>query len=987
MDRAVVVGLVNNTALLLALVLLYDTFAKSGREGKSLRLQLVTGLILGGIAVAIMANPVQWSPGVIFDTRTVLLGTAGLFFPPLSSVPAVLLAAYYRFHLGGAGAPMGIATILSSGVAGIAWRRWRRDREDHFSAGELYAFGLVVHALMIGSMGLLPRGIVVKTMGTVGVPVMLLYPVATTLLGGLLGRRAARLRTEAALRESEARYRSLFDLAPDGVVLVDPETASFVDFNDQACRQLGYTREEFGRLRLSDVELAETREEGRDTPAGDADDGHRELETLHRTRDGETRHVQVSARFSTVGDRRLDHCIWRDVSSRRRTEQLLKTRLDLVQYSLSHTMDELLTETLDRVEDLTGSRIGFFHFVQDDLRTVALHAWSTRTSRDFCWAEGTGTHYAIDRAGVWVDCFHQRRPVIHNDYASLAHRKGMPPGHAAVVRELTVPIIRSDRVVAILGIGNKATAYTDEDISLVSSLADLVWDVAERKAAQDALRESDEKFAAAFDRAPVMISISQIEDGMFLDVNEKFVDISGFSREEVLGRTSVELGWVDTADRERLVELTEREGKVQDFELRVHTKAGEERVCRYWLEPITLAGHRRLLAVALDVTEHRRMEQQLRQAQKMEAVGTLAGGIAHDFNNILTPVMAYAELALMQLEDGHPVRADVADLLAAAERARDLVRQILVISRKEAEEPLTPIPLGPLVNETTKFLRASLPANITLCTDLDPACGPVLGDLSQLHQVLLNLCTNAGHAMGEKGGVLTVSLHRQETRDGGRRVRLAVRDTGTGIPKETLGRIFEPYFTTKAAGKGSGLGLAVCHGIVTKLGGEIRVESKLGAGTTFEVLLPETSRAETVASDAPCEAPTGEGQRVLVVDDEPAVRDVVQRLLSALRYEVTVAADAAQGLEAFRATPEEFDAVLTDYTMPGMNGLALAGEVLKLRPGLAVLLGTGFAEAVSQEVVVDCGLRGLVMKPYTAHKLGEALRRALHDDAGGPRGG
>ncbi len=375
--------------------------------------------------------------------------------------------------------------------------------------------------------------------------------------------------------------------------------------------------------------------------------------------------------------------------------------------------------------------------------------------------------------------------------------------------------------------------------------------------------------------------------------------------------------------------------------------------------------------------EYARLEEQLRHAQKLEAIGTLAGGIAHDFNNILTPIIGHAELALMQLAEGHPVREDMNDLLMAATRARDLVNQILVISRRGARVPLAPVFLGPLVLDICRLLRASFSVAIEIRTEISPNCAPVLGDVSQLHQVLLNLGTNACQSMEAQGGVLTVSL--TQGADGifaGRWVRICVRDTGTGMPPEVVRHIFEPYFTTKTAGKGSGLGLAVAHGIVTKLGGEILVKSEPGKGTSFEVLLPEAigtvlpSRPET-------STPHGRGQHILVVDDEPAVRAVAAGMLKSFGYRVTECPGASKALELFRDTPNAFDALLTDYHMPGLNGLDLADEILRLRPGLPVILGTGFSAPLAQATIAAHGLRALILKPYTMKGLSEAVYRAL----------
>ncbi|NTU60266.1 MAG: PAS domain-containing protein, partial [Deltaproteobacteria bacterium] len=528
-------------------------------------------------------------------------------------------------------------------------------------------------------------------------------------------------------------------------------------------------------------------------------------------------------------------------------------------------------------------------------------------------------------------------------------------------------------------------------------LAGYTVDVTELKRAEAAALESkasEQRHRERLSSAVEIAGLGFYEQGMagtevFLD--DRARELLGLTGEEPGGAVEFWLSRVHPEDRPALLEARRRffaeGGERASVEYRyLHPRRGT-----IWLHQAARVLERdaagrvaRQIGVLRDVTLEREAEasradlaEQLRRAQKMEAIGTLAGGIAHDFNNILTPILMNAEMALRYLDDPDSARDALGEILVAAERAKDLVRQILTISRKEPDAPLAPVPLGPLVKEVAKFLAASLPSTIEIRTEVDPTCGAVVGDLSQLHQVLLNLCTNAGYAMQERGGVLTVALGHAPEKGDGRWLRLSVRDTGPGIPPAVLGRIFEPYFTTKPAGKGTGLGLAVVQGVVTNLGGTVSVESRPGEGTTFEVLLPEADRAAlSVVLDLP-EAPRGEGQRVLVVDDEPAIREVVERVLLSLGYRVTACAGSAEALAAFGADPGAFDAVLTDYTMPGMNGLDLAAELMRLRPDLPVLLGTGYAESVSEELVAARGLRALLMKPYTKQKIGEALRREL----------
>ena len=508
------------------------------------------------------------------------------------------------------------------------------------------------------------------------------------------------------------------------------------------------------------------------------------------------------------------------------------------------------------------------------------------------------------------------------------------------------------------------------------------------------LRQAEHKYRSIVENA--VEGIFQItEEGNLLSANPAMARILGYdSAGELLAKVSTaeDSLYVVPAQREELIGGMLDGRTVSGFYLQLHRKDGCVVHSSIHARPVfDEEGSFVCVEGTLeDITERRRaevekaqLEAQLRQSQKMEAVGTLAGGIAHDFNNILTPIMGYAQMTMLQVHEGHPIYQDMQELLKAAERARDLIRQILVIGCKENGAPMAPVLLGPLVQDVAKFLRSSLLAAIRIETQIDPQCGPVLGNASLLHQVLLNLCTNAAYAMEVQGGVLTIALaHGSGGNLEGRWVRLAVSDTGTGIEPEVLRHIFEPYFTTKPTGKGSGLGLAVVHGIVSKLGGEIRVQSEKGKGSSFEVLLPETDRvsAPLLVADA---APRGNGQRILIVDDEAAVRKVLKGLLEALGYRVWDCAGGGEALQLFRAAPQAFDAVLTDFSMPGMSGLDLAASIHRVRPQLPVILGTGYAEAISRENLADYGLQGVFSKPYSMHGLAEALNRALKP-AGSP---
>ncbi|MEO6741388.1 MAG: ATP-binding protein [Chthoniobacteraceae bacterium] len=380
--------------------------------------------------------------------------------------------------------------------------------------------------------------------------------------------------------------------------------------------------------------------------------------------------------------------------------------------------------------------------------------------------------------------------------------------------------------------------------------------------------------------------------------------------------------------------------------------------------------------------------EQLAQSQKMEAVGTLAGGIAHDFNNILTGVIGYAELARARLPATHPSTDDIGQVLTAGERARHLVRRILTFSRKHKPEQ-HPVSLKPVIQEILQLLRATIPASIEIHAEFRDAADCVLADAAQIHQALLNLATNAVHAMARGPGTLDVTLEnitgsQQFAREDARLltgewVRLSVSDTGHGMDPATLRRVFEPFYTTKQPGEGTGLGLAVVHGIVIAHGGVVTVRSAPGAGSTFRLYFPRAEKPELLAEPSATVSPRGHGERVLVVEDETSVAEVARSFLTGLGYRPTICLGPEQALEEIRTNAHEFAAVLTDLSMPRMNGLDLIRRVQANQPDMPCVLCTGYVVSASMEKeATQLGVTDVVTKPYSRHDLGCAIDRALH---------
>jgi len=393
----------------------------------------------------------------------------------------------------------------------------------------------------------------------------------------------------------------------------------------------------------------------------------------------------------------------------------------------------------------------------------------------------------------------------------------------------------------------------------------------------------------------------------------------------------------------------------------------------------------------LEAQEHAtriELEKRLQQAQKMEAIGTLAGGIAHDFNNILSAVLGYGELALLDVQDKSNISSYLQEILKAGHRATDLVRQILAFSRK-AEHECTPMLLQPLIKEVLKLLRATIPATIKIQQEISPECGHVLADPTQMHQIIMNLCTNSFHAMRDLGGILSIKLLTTEITDGdeltlsnglvsGKYLKLTVTDTGCGMANETLGKMFDPYFTTKKQGEGTGLGMAVVHGIITSIGGAITAHSTIGEGTAIHIYIPQVENTSTDADQITrSDTIVGGKERVLVVDDEAELAIMLQDMLSRLGYEVTMFTSPEAALDAVKQNPDSIDMVITDMTMPDLTGMQLAIKLFKIRPQLPIILCSGFSENMNRKKAKEMGIKEYLLKPVTQKTLGEAVRTAL----------
>ena len=509
----------------------------------------------------------------------------------------------------------------------------------------------------------------------------------------------------------------------------------------------------------------------------------------------------------------------------------------------------------------------------------------------------------------------------------------------------------------------------------------------DRKQAEEALRESEARYKEILEN--VLVGAYQVTlDGKFLFANRKMIRMFGFSSYEELEATgSIAELYARPEERTEVVDEIISKGFINDdFEFK--RKNGQS----IWVKLHTRKATNKDGAVILeglmeDVTETKKMAAQLQQSQKMEAIGTLAGGIAHDFNNILAIILGNAELAADDVPDWNPASASLKEIHHASIRAKDMVQQLLAFSRKTDEES-KPTNIATIIKESMKMLRSAIPTSVEFKQHIsDDPCN-VMGDATQLNQIVMNLVTNAADAMSEEGGFLEVTLENillQEEKScfdwvlsPGPYVRLKVRDTGEGIEPKIMDRIFEPYYTTKEVGKGTGMGLSLIHGIVKRHGGGVRVESELGKETLFEIYFPSLER--TVEEE---KAPNGEirggAERILFVDDEKSMVNLNRQRLERLGYQVKSTTKPLEALEWFKADPDQFDVIITDMTMPCMTGDRLAAEVLEIRPHMPVIICTGYSERMSAEKAEALGVSKYIEKPIDLRDLASAIREVLEE--------
>jgi two-component system cell cycle sensor histidine kinase/response regulator CckA len=751
-----------------------------------------------------------------------------------------------------------------------------------------------------------------------------------------------RYQMEQELRRSEERFRALFENAADAIYIADT-SGRILEVNQAACRMLDYGRDEL--LATNPIDLVTLHGSASLLEAierlGRA--GGNSFETVQTRRDGSRLPVEISVALIDLADRPAILAIARDISERTRAEEAIRAQALYLQQLVDGIPIPIIA-----TED--GGRIRLANKAFMDI--------------------------------------YRSRDVVGRTPAELGIDQGPHAQHVAAVLGGSVQTYET----AVEANGTKRRiVHTMAPIraadGAIQGIANASIDITERYEAEQAVRRSEELFRTLFENAADAIYIGE-PSGRLIEANEAASRMLGFSREELLSMGISELDTPEAAVLlpNRVAQLMAR-GRLS-FETAHRRKDGTAVPIEVSAAMIDLGGRPAILAIARDVSERNRLEEQLRQAQKMEGIGQLAGGIAHDFNNLMTAVRGNASLALMSLPDDSPAREELGQIEQAADRAAALTRQLLAFARRSELKPEV-IDLSAVVGRLVPMLQRLLGEDVALVTRSASLKGRVLADPSKIEQVIVNLAVNARDAMPD-GGELTIEVadaqlddefirqHRLATP--GHNVLLAVSDTGTGMDEATMGHLFEPFFTTKAPGQGTGLGLATVDGIVKQSGGCILTDSEPGKGSTFRVYLPSVGHSPTRPREpqqAPAvPAPPCRTGTILVVEDEPSVRSLACKLLERAGYRVIA---AATGAEALEVDPQEVDLLLTDVVMPSMSGREVADRLAARRPDLQVLFMSGHADrTIVKHGVLDPTIRYLP-KPFTAQTLVEAVDAAISD--------
>ena len=785
-----------------------------------------------------------------------------------------------------------------------------------------------------------------------------------------------------AVIEAEQKFRAMFHDNPQPTCLYDPANGQFLEINRAATDKYGYSRAEFLALTVRDICLNLTPERLEAARQGVE---FRDEIWQQRRKDGSIIDVQLFARTVEFDGRSARLVVTQDVTERRQSEELQSALYRIAEVSTtSHDLPALYPAIHAIVADLLDAK-NFYIALFD-------HASNWLTFPYFVDEFDEAPPARVPKRGLTEYVLRTGEPLLAtgqkiNELAGAGEveRAGSPADDW-----LGVPLKQDGKTFGVLAVQHYAarTHFGEREKEVLTFVSHQVASAIERKRNEEALWRSEARYRSLVESAVVGIYRATI-DGRFLDVNPALVAMLGYqSASEVLTRSLQRDVFDDDHAKALLNTSFLRQGRFEGVEARWKRKDGSAMVVRLSGRGVRdeREGAEVFEVIAEDVTERRALEEQLRQAQKMEAVGTLAGGIAHDFNNLLTVVNGYCQILMEQhAGDARSVRS-IEQVLRAADRAASLTRQMLAFSRRQMLQPRV-VNLNTLVGGVEKMLQPLLGERTRIVLQREATTANIKADPGQLEHILMNLAVNARDAMPRGGSIAihtgNVDLGEDFARSHpgaapGRYVTLTVTDTGLGIAPEVLAHVFEPFFTTKEPGKGTGLGLSMVYGIVKQSGGYITVDSAVGKGTRFRIYLPRVDEAEETAIEQATPAERGQGSgTILLVEDEVAVRELVYAILTSHGYKVLTAETAAHAASVCRSYAHSIDVLLTDVVMPGVGGPELARELLTLRPGLKIVYMSGYPGESLAELGVGAEAITLLQKPFTARELQEKIHQTL----------
>lgn len=817
-----------------------------------------------------------------------------------------------------------------------------------------------------------------------------------------------RKQAESALVNSEEKYRTIIQTTSDGFFLTDMK-GNILQVNEAYCKMSGYSEEELLSMRVSDLEAVQTKREVKDQTLEITERGFANFESKHRQKDGSIIDVDVSIQY-LPGEAGAFFSFFRDITERKKAEKELSIRLEfeklvsqissgLAGLSSQEEIDAHINNALASLGKFSGADRAYLFTYYDDGKTASnTHEWcndgiepeidklqNINMEKELPWflkqMKEKDVFYVPDVSAMSPDVQLEQKHFNLQDIKSL----------------IVVPMRSGSRLIGSLGFDSvkEKKEWSDDDLILLKFVSETLTDVITRIRTEKMLKEKSLFLDKVIESSALSTWISD-EKGTAIMTNPACLEFFGATEDEVIGKYNL---FKDSVLQKNgfipVIKDVFEKGKTAniiidyDFALADHvdTNIASRKVINSIFTPI-LNDKQEVVNViiqTIDLTEIKEMEAELIQSRKMESIGTLAGGIAHEFNNILGIIIGNTELAIEDIPDYNPALDCVREIREASLRAKDIVRQIMSFARKTTTDR-KPLEIRTVVQDSLKLLRSTIPKSIKVNEEITCFSETILGNKTEIHQVIMNLFSNSLHSIKDETGAIDfilepVSLDSKsasayENLGAGQYVKVTVKDTGKGINPEIMDRIFDPYFTTKDIDKGLGMGLAVVYGIMKKHDGDIKIMSRLGRGTTVELLFPISKEkvdeeAETVEIEI-----TGK-EHILFVDDEPSIVKVAVHVLEKQGYKVTGLTSSREALEIFQKDPENFDLIITDMSMPGMTGDKLIRELIKVRSSIPIILSSGHSDRVNENLVKELGIMAYAMKPLDKSQLLNTVREVL----------